>query len=68
MGERRGLLVLGPRSVRELDVDHYRGPMRVGGSVDVDPNTRALRVTVMGNNNQPSPHVEWSLTYDGRPE
>ncbi len=66
--DRHGQLVMSPQPVCELDIDHYRGPMRVGGMVEVDQNTRALRVTVMGNNNQSSPHVEWSLAYDGRPE
>ncbi len=63
-----GQLVLTPMPVCEVDIDHYRGPMRVGGNVQYDPNTRELQVLLSGNNNQLSPHVEWSLAYDGRPE
>lgn len=66
--QHHGQLVLSPQPVCEVDVDHYRGPMRVGGNVQYDPATRALQVTVSGNNNQLSPHVEWSLAYEGRPE
>lgn len=63
-----GSLVLTPQQVCEIDIDHYRGPMRVGGSVEVNRESRALRVMLNGNNNQLSPHVTWSMTYDARPE
>lgn len=66
--DHHGQLVLTPQPVCEIDVDHYRGPMRVGGQVQYDPQSHALQVLVSGNNNQLSPHIEWSLTYDGRPE
>lgn len=63
-----GALVLSPQPVCEIDIDHYRGPMMVGGNVQVNRETRALRIMISGNNNQLSPHVTWSLTYEARPE
>lgn len=63
-----GALVFSPQQVCEIDIDHYRGPMIVGGSVQVNREDRALRINLNGNNNQSSPHVTWSLSYDARPE
>lgn len=63
-----GALVLSPQQVCEIDIDHFRGPMIVGGSVQVTRESRALRINLSGNNNQLSPHVTWSLRYDARPE
>ena len=63
-----GQVVASPPAVCEVDIDHFRGSLVVVGQVEVTRDTGAVKVSLFANNNTISPHVEWSLNYDARPE
>lgn len=61
-----GRVVARPQQFCPIAVDHYDGVLFVTGTVTVDPATKFLSVHVGASNRDPSPHVEWSLSFEGR--
>lgn len=61
-----GRVTIKPMQVCEVDIDHYKGPVYVGGTVQFDRDKGTVSVLLHGNApNGSATRVQWSLNYDG---
>ena len=60
-------VVLTPQQVCEIDIDHYKGPVYVGGTAQFDKAKGSVSLLLFGSSPSGSrTRVQWSLNYDGR--
>lgn len=54
-----------PQQVCDIEIDHYKGPVYVGGNVQFDPKQGTMSLRLHGTAPQGSTRVQYSLNYDG---
>jgi len=56
-----------PQQVCEIDIDHYKGPVYVGGHAQFDKAKGTVNLLLFGSAPSGSAtRVQWSLVYDGQ--
>ncbi len=58
-------VVLKPQQVCDIDIDHYKGPVYLGGNVQFDPSKGTIDLLLHGTAPQGPTRVQYSLTYNG---
>jgi hypothetical protein len=66
--EHQAMVVATPMQVCEVDVDHYKGPITVGGLLQFDKKKRTVDVTVHGSAPQGPTRVNWGMHFAGDPK
>jgi hypothetical protein len=51
-----------------VDIDHFKGNMTCVATLTIDDAAHTIKLIATANNNRLTPHVEWSLTYEGKAE
>lgn len=63
--EHQGMVVSTPTQVCEVDVEHYKGPVTVGGLIQFDKKKKSIDLSIQGSAPQGPVRVLWGMHYAG---